>query len=120
MCIGDFNEILVQDEKEGGAMRRERQMDGFRGALEDCRLSDLGYQGYKFTWNNGHQDDTFANERLEGLWLIWNGGNGFKRLESLLWRPEHQITILSMYVVVTLLLNFLNFNVHLNLRIDGL
>jgi len=21
MCIGDFNEILVQDEKEGGAMR---------------------------------------------------------------------------------------------------
>jgi hypothetical protein len=31
--IGDFNEILEQSEKKGGALRREAQMDHFRNTL---------------------------------------------------------------------------------------
>ena len=46
-CImfGDFNEILCQAEKEGGVPRGEREMDAFRGAVDDCHLCDLGYKG---------------------------------------------------------------------------
>jgi hypothetical protein len=37
----------------------------FRNVLEDCGLSDLGFNGSKFTWSNGHQDGTFMKERLD-------------------------------------------------------
>jgi hypothetical protein len=48
-CAGDFNEIVEQSEKEGGAFRRESQMVGFRDALEACGLCDLGFSGPRFT-----------------------------------------------------------------------
>jgi hypothetical protein len=34
-------------------------------ALEDCGLSDLGYNGSKFTCTNCHQDGTFMKEKLD-------------------------------------------------------
>ncbi|XP_070660612.1 uncharacterized protein [Malus domestica] len=34
----------------GGDVRSERQMDGFRNALANCELQDLGFIGNKFTW----------------------------------------------------------------------
>ncbi|XP_070660430.1 uncharacterized protein [Malus domestica] len=46
----DFNEILQAHEQEGGNIRHDRQMEGFRGAVEQCRLVDLGFTGNKFTW----------------------------------------------------------------------
>ncbi|KAG2719857.1 hypothetical protein I3760_02G010500 [Carya illinoinensis] len=50
--VGDFNEILVNDEKLGGRARPERQMELFR-------------EGDKYTWSNLHRDETFTNERLD-------------------------------------------------------
>ncbi|XP_042939568.1 uncharacterized protein LOC122274610 [Carya illinoinensis] len=63
--IGDFNEVLTNDEKEGGNLRNEKQMGMFRRVLEDGNLSDLGWKGDKFTWCNQHEDDTFIKERLD-------------------------------------------------------
>jgi hypothetical protein len=40
-------------------------MEGFRAVLEMCELSDLGYVGPKFTWNNGRIDELFIKERLD-------------------------------------------------------
>ena len=57
VCIGDFNEILYADEKQGWLDRPERQMLGFREALDFCRLKDLGYTGYPFTWCNRCPDN---------------------------------------------------------------
>jgi exonuclease III len=65
VCIGGFNEILTQEEKTGPVMRKEKQMDQFRTALEVCQLKDLGYKGAKHTWTNGRQDDNFIKERLD-------------------------------------------------------
>jgi hypothetical protein len=65
MCCGDFNEILAQHEKSGAANRKETQMEQFREALEACNLSDMGFQGPKFTWNNCRGDDQFTKERLD-------------------------------------------------------
>lgn len=41
LCAGDFNEVLDTSEQCGGQMRPERQMDGFRDAVETCGLTDL-------------------------------------------------------------------------------
>lgn len=49
----------------GGRERNEGQMEMFRRALEDGRLADFGWRGNKFTWCNGHGDETFIKERLD-------------------------------------------------------
>jgi hypothetical protein len=40
-------------------------MEDFRLALEYCSLSDMGYKGAKFTWNNKQSDGGFIKERLD-------------------------------------------------------
>jgi hypothetical protein len=65
MCAGDFNEVVMQEEKEGSNLRKESQLTGFREALEVCRLGDLGFFGSPFTWSNRRSDDTFTKERLD-------------------------------------------------------
>ena len=52
VIIRDFNEILFAEEKQGWLIRPERQMQGFRDALDFCRLRDLGFNGFPFTWCN--------------------------------------------------------------------
>jgi exonuclease III/ribonuclease HI len=65
LCIGDFNEILTQDEKTGAILRREGQMDQFRNALGYCQLTDLGFIGSQYTWTNCRHDGNFVKERLD-------------------------------------------------------
>ncbi|XP_012851712.1 PREDICTED: uncharacterized protein LOC105971405 [Erythranthe guttata] len=56
---GDFNEILSNSEKTGGNARLPASIRAFRNTLEDCSLSDLGFEGSPFTWsNNRHAPDT--------------------------------------------------------------
>lgn len=69
LCMEDFNEIMDHSEKEGAAIRRESQMEGFRTALEECQLCDLGYSTRpKITWSNKQKDATFTKERLDYEW----------------------------------------------------
>ena len=53
MCIGDFNEILSVNEKEGGGGggvdQFSRKITNFRDCLENMGLRDLGYTGSWFT-----------------------------------------------------------------------
>lgn len=65
IAFGDFNEILSVHEKEGGACRNERDIDAFRGCLDDCWLMDLGYRGCSFTWSRGLNQYTVIRERLD-------------------------------------------------------
>jgi hypothetical protein len=65
LCVGDFNEITDQHEKEGGNIRKESQMEKFREAIDNCSLCDLGFSGSKYTWSNGHSDGSFTKERLD-------------------------------------------------------
>ena len=65
MCIGDFNEILFADEKQGWLARLERQMQGFREALDYFRLKDMGFNGFPFTWCNRQPGDQNVWIRLD-------------------------------------------------------
>jgi hypothetical protein len=62
LVIGEFNEIMMQDEKVGTVMAREGQLQAFRDVLQDCSLSDLGFKGSLFTWTNGREGDEFIKE----------------------------------------------------------
>jgi endonuclease/exonuclease/phosphatase family metal-dependent hydrolase len=66
LCVGDFNEILYQYEKEGGMARPQICLDRFKGAMELCALHDLGFAGDVFTWRNKQiRGDTHIHERLD-------------------------------------------------------
>ncbi|XP_075660563.1 uncharacterized protein LOC142630448 [Castanea sativa] len=52
LCFGDFTEIVSMSEKMGGAQRSQRQMGGFREAINYCGFKDLGFCGPDFTWCN--------------------------------------------------------------------
>lgn len=73
ICIGDFNEILFADEKQGWLCRPERQMHGFRDALDYCNLRDLGFSSYPFTWCN----KTLGNQNV---WILLD-----RRVASVEW-----------------------------------
>ena len=47
VCFGDFNEITRIQEKFGGCIRPESQMQGFRDCLDVCRLKDSGSWVYR-------------------------------------------------------------------------
>jgi exonuclease III len=64
--MGNFNEILYQHEKQGGAARAQRCMDKFRDVLEECGLDNLGYTGDIFTWrNHRHKAEGYIRDRLD-------------------------------------------------------
>ena len=58
-CIGDFNEIVKLEEMKGRLTRPNRQMRGFRSALDDCGLVDLQFRGFPLTWCN-NRDPPFT------------------------------------------------------------
>ncbi|KAK3192990.1 hypothetical protein Dsin_024300 [Dipteronia sinensis] len=65
VCMGDFNEVLSDDEKLGGSYKRWREMSDFREALEDANLEDMGFIGAKFTWSNKRDGASSVLERLD-------------------------------------------------------
>ncbi|XP_057251804.1 uncharacterized protein LOC125498516 [Beta vulgaris subsp. vulgaris] len=81
LLFGDFNEILGMHEKEGGAIRGERQIDAFREAVEECGCRDLGYRGNIFTWQRGKSIDTVIRERLDRCMADINWCNLFPYAE---------------------------------------
>ncbi|KAK1378466.1 hypothetical protein POM88_025210 [Heracleum sosnowskyi] len=67
--MGDFNEILSQEDKEGGGTKSDSQIEAFRMSLEICALQPLDYHGTHFTWSRNTVDGCIK-ERLD--WAIAN------------------------------------------------
>ena len=65
VCLGDFNEIIRAEEKQGWLDRPERQMQGFRDAIDFGGLKDLGFNGFPFTWCNKRPGDQNVWVRLD-------------------------------------------------------
>jgi len=84
LCAGNFNEILEASEQFGGNTRSERQMDGFREAVQMCGFQDLGFSGLPYTWDNRQEgihnikvrlDRGFANQEFLDLFpeaTVWH------------------------------------------------
>ena len=65
LFIGDFNSIMSQEEKRGGNPYAESSSGGFRGAIEDMGLIDLGFSGNAFIWSNKRRGRANIKERLD-------------------------------------------------------
>lgn len=57
VCCGDFNAILTQDEKRGGNAQPNNLIRDFRDGVMEAGLSDLHMSGYRYTWDNGQEDE---------------------------------------------------------------
>ncbi|KAL9682183.1 hypothetical protein QQ045_013976 [Rhodiola kirilowii] len=63
--MGDFNEVLFGCEMEGKRDRPVWQMEKFRNYLNDCGLTDLGFEGGRFTYSNRHRGADEVRARLD-------------------------------------------------------
>lgn len=54
VVLGDFNSILVDSERRGGAADPSNRGRGvFREIIQYCNLIDAGFQGSPYTWRKG-------------------------------------------------------------------
>ena len=67
LCAGDFNEIISDVEKLGGARRPLRQMNSFRDVLEECSLNAIKTSGANFTWSRGSNSNMIFERLDRGL-----------------------------------------------------
>ncbi|OMO53282.1 Endonuclease/exonuclease/phosphatase [Corchorus capsularis] len=85
LCSRDFNELLLNDEKLGGNIRPQRQMNLFREAIDDCGFHEIPSTGLVFTWSRRVKDGMifekldrcFAGEKwywIRFRWPLIQGG----------------------------------------------
>ncbi|KAL8133796.1 hypothetical protein AgCh_009020 [Apium graveolens] len=63
--IGDFNDIMYEHEKKGGRKCDNRVLEGFKEAVFDSNLIDIGFMGSEFTWEKSRGSSTWVQERLD-------------------------------------------------------
>ncbi|GAU45339.1 hypothetical protein TSUD_84560 [Trifolium subterraneum] len=63
--IGDFNDLLSQEDKLGNNPHPNWLFSGFRSAVNDCDLTDIQLEGHKFTWIKSRETAHVIEERLD-------------------------------------------------------
>ncbi|XP_060974670.1 uncharacterized protein LOC133039749 [Cannabis sativa] len=99
LIMGDFNELLSNDDKEGGPLRREQLMEDFRKSIDDCGVTPLDYTGNKFTWSNKNYNGLLVKERLDrgfinGKWKEFFSDNRIHHLDY--YSSDHRAIALNI------------------------
>lgn len=63
--IGDFNDLMATEEKQGRVVHPRRLLQGFTDVVNDCQLLDLGFNGNMFTWERSRGNEGWIQERLD-------------------------------------------------------
>jgi len=63
--MGDFNDILSNEDKRSHVDHPPWRIRGFREAVQDCNLVDLPLRGYQYTWGKGRDNTGGTEERLD-------------------------------------------------------
>ena len=82
LCFGDFNCIAAHEEKRGGPLKSQREIDGFREAISVSQLNSLWFEGYPFTWSNNRLDNENTQERLDRVLMTDSWHEMFPRSKS--------------------------------------
>lgn len=65
VCGGDLNLMLWSMEKKGGNKSKFEEAAILRDVMDHCKLEDLHYVGYPFTWTNNQGGEKNVQERLD-------------------------------------------------------
>ncbi|XP_023912416.1 uncharacterized protein LOC112024003 [Quercus suber] len=73
--MGDFNEVLSEEEKYGGNPVCQRRVRAIKECMDVCHMMDLGFSGPKFTWTNKREVGDLIQCRLDRCWANpeWKG-----------------------------------------------
>ncbi|KAM6571395.1 hypothetical protein CsatA_015475 [Cannabis sativa] len=82
LVIGDFNKILSNQYKSGGALRNEAQMDKFRHVFDRCHLNEQAFKGDQFTWIKGRHSVDTIKERLDWCFANTLWGDTFQPITT--------------------------------------
>ncbi|KAF7801558.1 reverse transcriptase [Senna tora] len=66
LCLGDFNEFLSQEEKEGLRLHSNSQIQLFRDFTDANHLIDVKLNGCRFTWSNNREEGC-VKEKIDRL-----------------------------------------------------
>ncbi|GAU35861.1 hypothetical protein TSUD_63510 [Trifolium subterraneum] len=68
-CLaGDFNIVLYDREKTGGAPVNQRSVNSFASCLADCNLFDLGFSGSPFTFHRSSLKERLDRVVCNSAW----------------------------------------------------
>ena len=65
LCIGDFNSMLDQSEKNGGRLVDSTSHCPFKKFINHFGMIDVGFARNPFTWNNNRKGMENIKERLD-------------------------------------------------------
>ena len=68
LALGDFNDVLSEDDKFGGNGIYGRRVRAYREYMNECKLLDLGFSGPKYTWTNKRDVSNLIQQRLDREW----------------------------------------------------
>lgn len=63
--IGDYNDMMHVHEKQGGRPHERVLLEGFKAAVYESGLDDLGFIGNEYTWEKSRGSRRWVQERLD-------------------------------------------------------
>lgn len=92
LLAGDFNELLSNEEKSGGAVRSESSFWDFRNMVQNCKLREIRYTGNCLSWT-GVRENVWVQCRLDrsfgnNEWFSLFPRSSMEYLE--LWASDHR------------------------------
>ncbi|RYR72100.1 hypothetical protein Ahy_A02g006305 isoform B [Arachis hypogaea] len=69
--MGDFNDILSQDEKVGVHPQPKNCLETFRKFVDDNGLMDVDLQESRYTWFSNSRNNFVTKERLDRVLVNW-------------------------------------------------
>ena len=63
--MGDLNAIRNHEDRLGGAVISNADIQPMRNLIDDCELDDLKAKGAFFTWNNKQEKDHLIYSRID-------------------------------------------------------
>ena len=75
VMAGDFNEVLMGEDKLRGRSVNISRALRFQDCLDSCRMIDIGFFGTRFTWSNQRPLMNLIQERIDRVFVNaeWNG-----------------------------------------------
>ena len=74
VIVGDFNEVLVGEDKFGGRTVNINRALRFQECLNTCKMIDIGFSGACYTWSNNKPLMQLVQERIDRVFINaeWN------------------------------------------------